>query len=190
MFETKKILLLEDEYWVIEKFVLICKNLNESTFQKGSWILLSLVSDPSFSWTYNLEDFSAIFVDRDNALSSDGNFHKKFLEEFTRSSGNLVAISKNIFPMSWSALNNDYLTNSLIKIMIDVPSMNPTNSWEYYINNREEQQEIELKLKSNYLTKSIDTFESKATDVIKNLVNIENKPQIKNITLEKPFKLI
>lgn len=190
MFETKKILLLEDEYGVIEKFVSICKDINEATFQKGSWVLISLVSDPSFSWTYNFSEFSAIFVDRDNALSPDGNFHKKFLSEFSKSEGDLLTIAENVYPMSWSALNNDYLANNIVKLLIDLPSLKPTQSWDYYINNREEQQLIDNRLKENYLTKSIDSFESKALGVIKNIIKTENISNIKNIHSEKPFKLI
>jgi hypothetical protein len=36
---------------------------------------LSLVLDSSGTQKFDLKDFDAIFVDRDNALSKEGNFH-------------------------------------------------------------------------------------------------------------------
>lgn len=214
MLNVKKILLLEDEYSVISKFVKICEDNNEQVFINWSkeGTLLSLVLDSSGTQKFDLKDFDAIFVDRDNALSKEGNFHWHFLRLFQDSSGRLDDLSKKVYPMSGNWLNNTYLINEIIKILINSIDIDSTinsstsktkvkdNNVEniYYIGDRDTQLNIEELLKNNTFTKSFDGFDQKIAIVLKSLTesnssdisNLEVFTDEKNITNKKTMKLI
>jgi len=176
MNKTRKILLLEDEYEVISLFVNIIKE-NNSKFFLENWIVkpISLLLDNGSIWRYNLDDFDAIFIDRDNFLDeSNNNYHDPFLKNFETNYWyiwDLGAIAKKIFPMSWSQKNNDYLKDKIIRILENTKinsfykSYYPDNKI-YYIESREEREYYEEIINNHILTKSYPWYKNNIYDIL------------------------
>lgn len=176
----KKILVLEDELSVIALFNDYATSHNEWVYQYWKWNFISIATDPSCLWRFDLSEFDAIFVDRDNALNKTGEFHTHYLELLQNSSGNLIEIVRKTYPMSGSNLNNANITNSIIKLLINTSKGDDT----FYIESREDQQNIENVIKNNFLTKSFPNYKDLLNSVLGDLVISDLKliPQPVKIT--------
>lgn len=174
----KNILLLEDEFDVIEIFIQTIKINNSNHFTKDQSIEpLSLTLDNGSIWKYDLSRFDMIFIDRDNFLDErNNNYHENFLNNFGSNywyNWNLWEIVKNIYPMSWNNKNNEFLVNQIVKILENTKINNEykTIYWErtYYIESRQDRIFYENLLLNNIITKSFPCFQEKIKEKLLNL---------------------
>lgn len=130
---------------------------------------------------YDLRDFDGVFVDRDNALASEGKpdeFHTYFLSLFSNTLKKKRPYEPwRIFPASNESLNNNYLVDSITRAM----------EKRGYISDHDSREAFRVDILRNFIRKSTlrDGAEFFEKEVSRHLANLERRKSEEVMKAEK-----